>query len=477
MLKYSIATKLILLRASEGVDDLPRLDDVEAWKPWSTAQKVPLNKGWATGQCGNELHERLFAEISGITGALEVCEATLTYGPRRWSRNPARVGTLMCLGKAFLLLCGGRWLQALECSRRGIQEKSGGPAEQLELHIFSAIALHHLAQPVMAETHIGRAEQVCTANDLPAPLGALMSCLRHDMYALRSLRDPHQDHAYWLPHAGMQQYSDTRNVATSHAQASALGVPKFIGQRLCALRWSYQLSVDQTTTSLSLVMNEIQRLRDANCIRSAHELCVDAAHAALIAERADWTEVFLKQLGTTSAFTELGRIELEYVISRCRALQGRADEAQRCYQRYVRMTMEALGRQAAGHPAFVDHEHAHRQQADAYEMRLPAKYRSIYRYIIANLTDPGLSVGSLAARAGVTERALQAAFKAYLGKTPSELIQNARLEQARSDMRDTSGRAMSVAEVGRKWGISRRSKLLYALSNSVQPVPETPRTA
>jgi AraC-like DNA-binding protein len=64
----------------------------------------------------------------------------------------------------------------------------------------------------------------------------------------------------------------------------------------------------------------------------------------------------------------------------------------------------------------------------------------------------------------VTERALQSAFKAYLGKTPSELIQDSRLERARTDMQDGTGMAISAAEVGKRWGISRRSKLLSTLA-------------
>lgn len=277
-----------------------------------------------------------------------------------------------------------------------------------------------------------------------------------------------------MPDAGASGRSDSDPIPLGKFQEQD-DVPAFINERLHALHWASDLSDNRETSSLSRVMNEVHKLRDAGYERAAQELCIDTAHAALIANRADWAELFVRLLGDSSTLTELGRIELEYVLSRCRGLQGRTDESYRCYQRYVRMAMEALGRQAAGHPAFVDHEHARTHHADAYEMRLPARYRSIYRYIIANLSDPALSVGFLAARAGVTERALQSTFKAYLGKTPSELIQNARLEQARTELQDASGRALSAAEVGRKWGISRRSKLLFALSTSeAVPILRTP---
>lgn len=82
--------------------------------------------------------------------------------------------------------------------------------------------------------------------------------------------------------------------------------------------------------------------------------------------------------------------------------------------------------------------------------------------MVANLADPTLTVCALAARAGVTERALQSAFKAYLGRTPSELRHGARLARGRLDMLDDTGRAVSATEVGRRRGISRLSKPLSA---------------
>jgi AraC-like DNA-binding protein len=461
MLKYSIAVKLILTRADSRTDGLPSLDQVDYWRDWVTTPGTLVHNGQMGGERNAELRGRIAAEICGMTDSLEACEAGLTYGPRKWGRGSGRTGALMCLGKTYLMLCAGRWLQALECSRRGLQDKGGNPGDRFELQLLSAIALHHLAQPEMARLHIERAQRICESESLPPALVALLACLREDMQLQRALRDAHPEHVYWaasrLPAERTARAHSTMPVADVTLEL----LPGFIGDRLRALRGASDLMKGGLMQSLSRVMNEIHRLRDAGCAGAAHELCMDGAHGALAAQRADWAELFIRLLPQAAGLPELGRVELNYVMSRWRALQGGAEESRGTYLRYVQMAMEMLGRQAAGHPAFVDHEHGHR--ADDYELRLPAKYRAVYRYMVANLADPALTVCALAARAGVTERALQSTFKAYLGKTPSELMQGARLERARSDMRDDTGRAISATEVGRRWGISRRSKLLSAL--------------
>lgn len=462
MLKYSIAVKLLRLRADARADGLPLLDHLDYWQDWVLTPRTFTDSRKADGERDAELRERIAAEVCGITDSLEVCETAMTYGPRKWARGSERAGALMCLGKTYLMLCGGRWLQALEIARRGLRERGADPCDRVELQLLSAIALHHLAQPDMARLHIERAQQICAAADLPPATGALLTCLRQDMQLQRGLRDLHTDHAYWTTTRDPDGRAKLALKETSPPDAALEQLPGFIGERLRALRSASGLIGGMSTQSLSDVMNGIHRLRDAGCMPAAHELCLDAAHAALAAGRADWMELFIRLLAKATGLTELGRAELQYLTSRWRGLQGHAEESWNGYQGYVRMVMEMLGRQAAGHPAFIDHEHQPR--VDDYELRLPAKYRSVYRYMVANLADPALTVCALAARAGVTERALQSAFKAYLGKTPSELMQSARLARARLDMRDDTGRAVSATEVGRRWGISRRSKLLSALA-------------
>ncbi len=101
-------------------------------------------------------------------------------------------------------------------------------------------------------------------------------------------------------------------------------------------------------------------------------------------------------------------------------------------------------------------------------LRLPPRYRAAYRYIIENLHDPNLSVREIAGRLGVTERALQLAFRNHLGMTPAELIRRERVRRIEGEMEEASatGGRVHMLDVASRWGISNRSTLANAFKLS-----------
>jgi transcriptional regulator GlxA family with amidase domain len=98
--------------------------------------------------------------------------------------------------------------------------------------------------------------------------------------------------------------------------------------------------------------------------------------------------------------------------------------------------------------------------ADDVSARLPAKYRRAYRYLMDNLDQKDLSVREVASHVGVTERAIQAAFKNHLGLSPSELIRRQRMERIRDDLLDDDAPVAGMLEVAKKWGVQHRSTLI-----------------
>lgn len=107
---------------------------------------------------------------------------------------------------------------------------------------------------------------------------------------------------------------------------------------------------------------------------------------------------------------------------------------------------------------------------DTAQLQLPLRYRKAYRYILDHLRDADLSVQRVAQFLGVTERALQLAFRHHLGLSPAEFIRCRRVEQIRAELhRDMSDEG--IAEVAARWGIRSRSTLVQ---NFRQVLGETP---
>lgn len=78
-----------------------------------------------------------------------------------------------------------------------------------------------------------------------------------------------------------------------------------------------------------------------------------------------------------------------------------------------------------------------------------ARVRDAVAYIHAN-PDADISTAELAARAGVTARALQLGFRDAVGMSPSAYVRSVRLDRVRDEL--SSGRAISVSDTAMKWG-------------------------
>lgn len=74
-------------------------------------------------------------------------------------------------------------------------------------------------------------------------------------------------------------------------------------------------------------------------------------------------------------------------------------------------------------------------------------------FIEANLVEH-LSLGTVAAAAGVSVRSLQAAFRSELRTTATAYIRSRRLERVRVDLSAADGRVRTVTEVATRWGVT-----------------------
>jgi transcriptional regulator GlxA family with amidase domain len=131
------------------------------------------------------------------------------------------------------------------------------------------------------------------------------------------------------------------------------------------------------------------------------------------------------------------------------------------YRHHTQQAVQALQSYAgvSRTPAFLQ-QAAQADAGDAAKMRLPLRYRRAYQYMMEHLADENLSVRQVAAHVGVTERALQLAFRAHLGVTPAELIRTRRVENIHQELQRQAGDA-GVLEVASRWGVKNRSTLVH----------------
>jgi transcriptional regulator GlxA family with amidase domain len=150
---------------------------------------------------------------------------------------------------------------------------------------------------------------------------------------------------------------------------------------------------------------------------------------------------------------------LAYCQAKVHALSGRIDDSLKHYQRYALESVQCLRVEAADAlPAQPGA--AAEGGSEEIELRLPAKYRRAYRFMMQNLDNAELSVHQIADEIGITERALQSMFKAQLGMTPAEVMRRCRIERIRQDLLRDTVTGATVIEVAARWGIRNRSTLV-----------------
>ncbi|PIM50871.1 hypothetical protein CS062_22715 [Roseateles chitinivorans] len=165
-------------------------------------------------------------------------------------------------------------------------------------------------------------------------------------------------------------------------------------------------------------------------------------------------------------------LELQYCQAKLHQQQGRHLDALRLYRLHTQHAVQSLRTYAAAGraPGFLQQARASADAGDAAKLRLPLRYRRAYQFMMDHLTDEHLSVRQVAAHVGVTERALQLAFRTHLGVTPAEMIRTRRVERIHGDLQAGGGEA-GVLEVASRWGVKNRSTLVHNYRSRFDETP------
>jgi AraC-like DNA-binding protein len=400
-----------------------------------------------------ELFQRLAREYEG-----------LSRGAVRWYAS---------LDQAALALHVGRPGRAAEAWNL-VADDEAAPADlRIEAMAGLAQVLLQLGEHRRAALTLGQARRLAQAAGLPG-VQDVVAMLEVELAARCRL----------VTSEGIGDYA--LNVSEAHGEAhTAEGLVQALGAQ--ALRMARRPLVVRCLAVLQLLVggqphasagraqlgSELRWLHEHGYRALEEELRIVSALALLAREDARAALEVLGPLGHGEGGLRGQRhgCELLYCQSRAQVIAGSHLEALRTYKDYARESLYRTMRERALVPRSRFVERAlEAEQGDAAMLRLPLRYRRAYRYIIERLADSTLSIRQVAAHIDVTERALQAAFRKYLGMTPAELIRYRRMSGIRNDLLDQGG-AHGVLDTAARWGMANRSTLAHSYRQQFSETP------
>jgi AraC-like DNA-binding protein len=294
----------------------------------------------------------------------------------------------------------------------------------------------------------------------------LTGLVRLELIARKEIRthDLLQDHVFWRSSMSSvaRMCEEAPPLASIDMLLAAEDSSSLVACRLRHVR-DLLLATYGDTRLQAALMEHLARLRSLGLAKLEAQARIDTALVAIGQRQAEFARAVLQPMQGTN-------IEVSYCQAKLSMLLGCADDAMLHYQRYA---FESMERVRAGSAAAQrgDAQAPSAGAKDDIEMRLPAKYRRAYRYMQENLDHADLSVREISDSIGVTERAIQTAFKAHLGMTPGEVMQRCRVERIRAELLREDAHDASVIETAARWGIRNRSTLLSSYRKYFSETP------
>ena len=400
----------------------------------------------------------------------EECFRRAVKAASHGARGDARV--LSCRTTGFMNLYQQRYSTAAACFRRVVDDEAATLLLQVEALCGLALVHHNLGQQASALEHIDRAAELASQADALKShpgLDMLVSVVRTEMrvrFEIRAHADL-QDHVFWrTPQHGQRKalalmQAPPHPLAVIDACLQTYGHLSLVAKHLELLANLIRVSCGDTRATDALIRH-LGWLQRSQLRATERKVRLEIALVAVVSRQAEVARSVLEPLSGRHGDGHAQRwtVELSYCLARMHALSGSTDESMKHYQRYALESVQCV-RAEANEPALAD---ALARQApvsgkDDVEMALSAKYRRAYRYMLDHLDCADLNVREIADEIGVTERALQSAFKAQVGMAPAEVLRRCRVERIRQDLLRADNTGASVIETATRWGISNRSTL------------------
>ncbi|WP_323117791.1 helix-turn-helix domain-containing protein [Burkholderia alba] len=413
-----------------------------------------------------------YADIQLVLGRVEEAEETFRRAQKllRDSRDLARVMT--CRNASWQAFFQNRFGVAQAGFQRIADDRAADAGQKLESLLGMCVVMHHLGRADAAMSALDVLD--AAARDADPRWLPLAGALRADLLLQYQIgcADALDDHVYWR-----SVLADLPPAAFADAGAAADGdaLP------LLRMRVDYMRQVRRLAAGDHAALARIDVHVDwcakggigdyQRSVRLEVALAALAGHAPNVA---DTMIAPYRDAATRCGSHVRWTLDYLYCAAKVREQQGRMRESSSLYGRYALASVRHVRSDGAAlAPALAiarcgTHAAA---PSDDVSARLPGKYRRAYRYLMERLDQHDLSVRDVAAHIDVTERALQAAFKAHLGLSPSELIRRQRMERIRGELMSDAPRAESVLEIASRWGIQHRSTLVNGYRRMFDEAP------
>jgi AraC-like DNA-binding protein len=381
------------------------------------------------------------------------------------------------MDQAAMLLHLNRPARALECSG-AVADDARAPVEaRIEAMAATAVAMHRAGdwRSAMKSVDVARTLAGTLAD---GRFAQLVECLALELSALHHERagEALDDHALGsvfqegavplLDHALLhQQLGAAAQTVQSWTPLVAMRMRFLQGLLASKERGAVEAAAHVGDAVAWLRERRMAEAETQARIEGALTLIGSGAHRAAADLLAPLT--FNEQQTRRSRYA----VELQYCLAKLHQHQGRHIDALRMYRQHTQQAVQALRSYATAGRTPVFLQQARQVDAgDATKMRLPLRYRRAYQYMMEHLADENLSVRQVAAHIGVTERALQLAFRAHLGVTPAELIRTRRVENIHQELQ-AQGDGAGVLEVASRWGVKNRSTLVHSYRSRFDETP------
>lgn len=386
-----------------------------------------------------------------------------------------RLRVMSCRNAGWQALKRARFFAAHSCFARMASDDGATLEQSIEAQMGMGIVHHLMGQQRHAAAALEHAAQLAQEAHDPLwsdtiALLALDCAVRIEVCGSALLAD----HAFWQSGRESDSFitgSATQRVLPESLQKLRVQRP-LIDHHLDYLRQLHAVADGDSEASLRLAA-----ITGDGAFWPGRGVPAEAKIAAVLAALGGGFGALAERLLETLTKREIDgvaprwNLDLLYARAKVAAQRGQMQSALQLYASYSREALHCLRAEAVQAPVAGSRGNVGASASDDVSMRLPAKYRRAYRYIVEHIAEHGLTTRDVAAHIQVTERALQMMFKNSLGVSPGALIRQMRLEGIRDALRTDAHGGVTVLDTARRWGVNSRSTLVKSYRKQFHESP------
>ena len=416
----------------------------------------------AQASAKNPLHAAIWAQVAGDVALLagDSHEAQTAYGKSLQHASGQFAIFLSGRAAARRALCG----EEISPAAYRFWQLPAGPDEwsgQFERIAGRALMFHCSALTDAAALDASRLSDAAeTAQSIPWK--DIAATIQYEFSVLDSLHHCEElaDHVYWHRSDRQDSSAPADNLCVRPSANRPSVVTSILSSRLLHLD-----SIAYSRTSQPLAERVVASPLTARISPALrHVERIESALSALARRDAASAKTLLMPLERLAPFAGGAHLpvqcELTYCFYKLRLLQGRQREASPIYTDYARMVFDLVHMQHVGIRRLVMEAGSQiKPYTDDVGVRLPARYRRAYNWMLTHIGQQDLSIKDIADVIGVTQRALQQTFKKCLGDSPTEVMRRLRMEHIHRALIQAKEGSEPIMDIANRFGVGNRTTL------------------